>query len=175
MRPRASFAIFLICVSVIFTGFSTNIFFSPFPFSGSACIFICAAFFHFSRQPGNADPKFFSAAFVPQLGSCFPISPFTYIIPRAQKNETVLPDFFKVFLKKFRAGVFRESLIKSRGPEKTKLFSRIFIKVFYPAIREPVFSFFTYFNKANSKFSLISFLSFHEIFKKASVFLNKCE
>jgi RNA polymerase sigma factor (sigma-70 family) len=54
MRPRASFAIFLICVSVIFTGFSTNIFFSPFPFSGSACIFICAAFFHFSRQPENS-------------------------------------------------------------------------------------------------------------------------
>ena len=37
-----------------------------------------------------------------------------------------IKDFFKVFLKKFRAGVFRESLIKSRGPEKTKLLFRFF-------------------------------------------------
>ena len=45
----------------------------------------------------NRNPKVFVAAIVPRLGSCSPISPFTYIIPLGQKNETLFSAFPKFF------------------------------------------------------------------------------
>jgi hypothetical protein len=109
MRPRASFAIFLICVSVIFTGFSTNIFSLLFLFPAAPAflfalpfLFFAAAladffalpFFFFFEAAGEHRSECFSAGHRAAVGSVFSDFPFHLYNPASPKKRNSFPRFF---------------------------------------------------------------------------------